>query len=222
MTQQKPTKPQAILFDWDNTLVDSFGVIHKAFDSTLFEMGMGHCDRTEMDRLLGTASLRDNFPKIFGDRWKDAKDLYYGYFEKHHLTSFTALDGVSDMLAILHRMEIYMAVVSNKRGDYLRAEVEASGWQKYFPKVVGANDVKRDKPQPDPIYHALQGTDIIPLNGNDTVWFVGDSNVDMEAAHHADCLPIRVAPPHLKAPEDDPNFPATYLFRNTAELLNLL
>lgn len=218
----KPKTPKAILFDWDNTLVDSFGVIHKSFDETLFAMGMGHCNREEMNKMLGTASLRDNFPKIFGDRWTEAKKIYYGHFEKYHLTSFTALKGVSELLEEISKLNIYMAVVSNKRGDYLRAEVNASGWSKYFSKSVGANDVKKDKPSPDPIYHALQGTDIVPVHNSGDVWFVGDSNVDMEAAHRADCVPIRVAPPELSKPLDDPNFPATYLFENTADILSVL
>ena len=33
--------PQAALFDWDNTLVDTWPVIHEAMNTTLSAMGRG-------------------------------------------------------------------------------------------------------------------------------------------------------------------------------------
>ncbi|HLJ20402.1 MAG TPA: HAD hydrolase-like protein, partial [Stellaceae bacterium] len=61
-------RPRAILFDWDNTLVDSWPVIHEALVVT-FE-GMGHVPWTlEETKQRVRHSLRDAFPRLFGDRW---------------------------------------------------------------------------------------------------------------------------------------------------------
>ena len=47
----------------------------------------------------------------------------------------------------------------------------------------------RDKPAPDPIYLALDGTGIAP---DETVWMVGDTPADLKCAHAAGCLPVLV------------------------------
>ena len=54
-------KPKAVLFDWDNTLVDTWPVIHYALNSTFlaFEKEAWSIDDT-MERVR--LSLRDAFP----------------------------------------------------------------------------------------------------------------------------------------------------------------
>jgi phosphoglycolate phosphatase len=52
---------------------------------------------------------------------------------------------------------------------------------------VGAKDAKRDKPAPDPIFMALDGTGIAPDHG---VWMVGDTLADLKCAHAAGVLPV--------------------------------
>jgi phosphoglycolate phosphatase len=82
---------------------------------------------------------------------------------------------------------VYMGVVSNKKGVNLRKEVQHIGWGKYFDKVVGADDTPRDKPFPDPVIAALEGSGIAA--GPD-VWFIGDSAIDMQTAHATGCVPM--------------------------------
>src|SRR3546814_15590471 len=88
--------------------------------------------------------------------------------------------------------------ICNKSGSYLRREAAHLGWDRYFHRIVGATDAPRDKPAPDPVYMALEGTGIAA--GPD-VWFVGDSAVDLACAHAAGCTAVLVHPeePH---PED--------------------
>ena len=43
-------RPRAILFDWDNTLVESWGVIHEALNLTLAAMGHAHWTREETEK----------------------------------------------------------------------------------------------------------------------------------------------------------------------------
>jgi phosphoglycolate phosphatase len=83
-----------------------------------------------------------------------------------------------------------MAVVSNKKGDCLRREVQVMGWHSYFFAVVGAGDAARDKPFADPLHHALSHHDtLLPGPG---IWFVGDSFVDKECAENAQCTSIMI------------------------------
>ena len=71
--------PRAVIFDWDNTLVDSWGCILAAMNTTL--KAMGHVEWTMEEAKNRVArSLRDSFPELFGDRWTEARDVFYAAF----------------------------------------------------------------------------------------------------------------------------------------------
>jgi len=179
-------RPQAIIFDWDNTLVDSWGTIHAALVET-FE-AMGHEPWTfEQTRDRVRYSMRESFPKLFGDSWEEAARRFYDAFERLHLAHLAPLPGAGDMLGSLHRVGICLAVVSNKTGRYLRAEAAHLDWQPFFHRMVGAGDAARDKPAADPVHLALAGCGV---DAGERVWFVGDAGIDMEIAHKTGCIPV--------------------------------
>lgn len=180
-------KPKAILFDWDNTLVDTWPTIHYALEVT-FET-MGHKPWTmEETKVKVHRSMRDAFPDIFGDEWQKAAELYQETFRSVHLERLTALPDAEDMLQSLHKIDdIYVGVVSNKSSGNLRKELEHINWKRYFKSVVGATDAKEDKPSAEPVYLALSGSS---LEAGEDIWFVGDSVTDMECAHNSGCVPV--------------------------------
>lgn len=180
------TRPKAILFDWDNTLVDTWPIIHAALHNTFVQMGKEPWT-LDMVKQRVSRSMRDSFPEIFGENWQTAGDIYQNHFRTHHLTQLTALEGSASILSELAKHPVYLAVVSNKRGDNLRLEVEHIGWKPYFSKIIGASDMARDKPFPEPVHAALEGSNI---SAGKDVWFIGDSAVDMECAHATGCIPI--------------------------------
>ena len=75
--------PRAILFDWDNTLVDSWSVIHAAMNHTLVELGHAPWSRVEIEA-RARLSLRDSFPALFGAESPRAEKLFYDYFASIH------------------------------------------------------------------------------------------------------------------------------------------
>jgi len=179
-------KPKAVLFDWDNTLVNTWPVIHEALNKTFSALGHTPWSIDQVKQRVAR-SMRDSFPDIFGENWKPAGELYQQNFRAIHLERLQAFEGAEATLAFLRRQQLYMAVVSNKKGVNLRKEVQHIGWGKYFDKVIGADDTPRDKPAPEPVIAALEGSGIKP--GAD-VWFIGDSAVDMEVAHATGCVPL--------------------------------
>lgn len=168
-------RPRAVIFDWDNTLVDGWVTIHAALAETFRAMGQEPWTLEEA-RARVRYSLRESFPKLFGDRWEEAMHIFYAAFERAHLEHLAPLPGAGDMLKAMHDSGLYLAVVSNKTGRYLRAEAEHLGWAPYFSRIVGAGDAARDKPAEDPVHMALDGSNI-PAGEN--VWFVGDAGIDM-------------------------------------------
>jgi len=194
--------PRALVFDWDNTLVDTWGVIHDALNTTLtaFNHQPWTLDETRQ-RVRG--SMRDSFPGLFGDKWEDAAGVFYARYAEIHTIKLEATDGAEDMLSALATRDFYMAVVSNKTGSYLRAEADHLDWTRFFSRIVGAMDAERDKPAPDPIVMALSDGGIAP--GPD-VWYIGDADIDMNFAHRAGCVPVlvRKTPPETAEFDDFP------------------
>lgn len=183
--------PKAILFDWDNTLVDNWMCIHTALNETLAAMGHATWTVTE-SRLRVRASLRDSFPVLFGDRWEEAQAIFHNAFRTHHLDMLRVIDGAATLLEQLSTDGVALFVVSNKTGGYLRREAEALGWTRHFKRLVGAQDASADKPDRACIDFALHGSLIEPSGD---VWFLGDAAIDMRCALAADCTPILVGTP---------------------------
>jgi len=199
--------PKAVIFDWDNTLVDSWVIIHDAMNATLNHFGM---ESWTLDETRGRVrkSMRDRFPALFGDAWRDAADVFYARYREIHVANLKPLPGSGDVLEALHEQGIFLAVVSNKTGEYLRLEATHLGWDRYLSNLVGANDAAHDKPATDPVHMALNGSGQKP--GTD-VWFVGDTDIDLECAINAGCLPILVRETPPVPGEFDEHPPEKYL-----------
>lgn len=178
-------RPRALLFDWDNTLVDTWETIHHALAETFTQMGHEPWSLQET-KLRVARSLRDSFPLIFGARWEEARKLYLDTFTAIHLERLTAVDGAGAMLAELASAGLYLGVVSNKTGPVLRREAEHLGWTGHFRRLVGAGDAATDKPHEAPILLALEGSGI----ACGETWYVGDTALDMECARNAGCLGV--------------------------------
>lgn len=179
-------RPRALLFDWDNTLVDSWGTIHDALNFLMRTMGLPEwtlADTQERVRL----SLRDAFPTYFGVRWEEARQIYLNRFREIHLERLTALPGREAMLRGLAAEGFYLGIVSNKTGSVLRREVVHLGWSELFRGIVGAGDAPADKPSRAPVLLALEPSGLAP--GED-VWFVGDTAIDMECAENSGCVGV--------------------------------
>lgn len=178
--------PRAILFDWDNTLVNTWPTIVECYRDTFVALGREPWTAQQVHD-FAHGSLRDLFPSLFGPRADEAEKVFYETFDRIYLERLQPLPEAEALLAHCHGLGCYVAVVSNKVGDNLRAELSHLGWQKWITRAVGAKDALRDKPAPDPIFMALNGTGIAP---DETVWMVGDTLADLKCAHAAGCLPV--------------------------------
>ncbi|MFO1119409.1 MAG: HAD family hydrolase [Rhodospirillales bacterium] len=180
------TRPRAVVFDWDNTLIDSWHAIQDAQNFTLEAFGQQPWTLEETrQRVRG--SMRDSYPALFGARWREAGEVFYRRFAERHMLTLRPLPGADAMLRAMAERGVYLAVCSNKKGDYLRQEADHLGWSGHFGRIIGAFDAPRDKPAADPVLMALDGSGIAP--GGD-VWFAGDADIDLQCAVNAGCVPV--------------------------------
>ena len=180
------SRPLVLLYDWDNTLVDGWAGITAALNAVFSEFG--HPLWTVADtRNRVRVSLRDSFPVMFGDRWTDARDIFYSALRDQHLAHVAPMPGVPDVLEAGAPWP--QGVVSNKAGAFLRREVTHLGWDRFFGPVVGAGDAKADKPDPAPLHLALAH---FGRDADNAVWYIGDTALDMQAARAAGMTAVLV------------------------------
>jgi phosphoglycolate phosphatase len=207
-------KPRAVIFDWDDTIVSNWDTAVIALNSALEHMGMEPWTNEEAMLRCGT-SARDLFTRLFDDKWQEANEVYYKTFSELTKNNVRIHTHAEDILKNLHANGIYLAVVSNKRGEHLRKEVADVGFAPYFSKIVGAGDAEADKPDPAPVLMALSGSGIEP--GHD-VWFIGDSHIDMMCATRTGCFPIlietKIPPAGLLA-----DHPPLYRFKRHSDIM---
>src|SRR3546814_12575811 len=124
--------PVAILLYWDNTLCDSWAVIHPAMTATIEALG-GRPWTLEETRRNVRQSARDAFPALFGARADQATAVFYRTYEADHLDRLPPLPGAEAMLqALAGAGDLTLGVVSNKRGPPLRLEAARPGRARHF------------------------------------------------------------------------------------------
>jgi phosphoglycolate phosphatase len=179
-----PPRPRAVLFDWDNTLVDGWASVAAALNVVFRGRGMPEWTAREAQaRVRGSA--RETFPAMFGAGWERDLTVFYAAIGDVHLRQLRELPGARALLAAC--AFVPLAVVSNKSGPVLRREVAHLGWTSCFGAVVGAGDAAADKPDPAPIRMALG---LLGVEAGSDVWYVGDTALDMEAARAAGCRAV--------------------------------
>jgi len=192
--------PRAILFDWDNTLVDTWATIHEALNFLMRAMEKPEWSLAET-MVRTRLSLRDAFPPLFGERWEEAQGIYLGRFREIHLDRLRPLPGREVMLRALAEEGMFLGVVSNKTGELLRREVAQLGWSDFFGSIVGAGDAPADKPAAAPVLLALSSSGV---PAGEDVWFVGDTAIDMECARNSGCIGVLLG--DATAPEEFARF----------------
>ena len=172
------SKPEVVIFDWDGTIVDTSEIVYSAYLKLADVFDIPMITEQELKENFFRA-LEDVFPEMFGDRWLEAKELFYKHIKSVHLEKIKLLPGAEQVLQQLSEQKIPMVIVSNKTGDILRKEVSYLNLDNHFVAVVGAGDAEKNKPNAEHAYHALKSFEIVADN---KVWFVGDTMADMLCA----------------------------------------
>jgi phosphoglycolate phosphatase len=180
------SRPSVLLWDWDNTLVDGWAAIAGALNAVFAAHAMPPWTPAEARARL-RASLRDTFPGWFGAGWEAARDLFYQTLAGQHLAHLQPMPGAAAALAVGARWP--QCIVSNKAGAFLRAEVAHLGWTPHFRAVVGAGDATADKPALPAFRLALAPIGAAPGR---SVWYLGDTALDMRAARAAGCTGVLI------------------------------
>ena len=181
-----------ILFDLDDTLVDSFRAREDTIRHVFQTGGIALDSKWNLADLRGL-EMKDLFRQSGVNEEKlDEFFLTYRriYWTQNH-AQVDLFDGIYGMLQMLRCNSCKLGIVTTKGRDFLfegyRAgasiELERVGVLNFFEVIVGFEDVIKTKPDPEGINLALTKLNSKP---KETI-FVGDSLLDMQAASKAGC-----------------------------------
>ena len=186
-------KPKLIIFDFDGTIGDTRQNIIITMQRTMRMVGLPVKSDEECASTIGLTledSFKTMYPDVDADMAARCVDAYRDIFmESVEELTPELFPGVSDTLAQLHAMGIKMSVASSRQSQSLLLFLERMGVSKYFPYVLGSDNVTKHKPDPEPVLKTLRELNYDPSD----VIVVGDMPVDVAMAHGADVRAIAVA-----------------------------
>lgn len=172
---------RTVLFDLDGTLIDSIELILSSYRHTLTV----HRGATPPDDVW-LAGLGTPLWVQFRQFTEDATevDAMIATYREHNLAHHDAMvrpyPGVYEAVAALRRRVRLGLVTSKLRAGALRG-LRRVGMEDWFEVVIGADDVERHKPDPEPVERALTALGAAPSE----TMFVGDSPHDLMAGRAA-------------------------------------
>jgi pyrophosphatase PpaX len=170
------------LFDLDGTLIDSIELILASFHHARERHFGDRLPDAHYLELLGM-TLRDAFRRM-ADTPEAVEELVTSYVAhnlEHHDAMVRAYPGVPELIGELERRGARLGLVTSKLRENARRGLRVTGLESAFDFVVGAEDVTRGKPDPEPVLLALERTGVAAA---DTL-FVGDSPYDIESGRRA-------------------------------------
>jgi len=184
--------PQAILFDWDDTIIDTWPHLWTLYQEVFHK----HNAPLPSEHYCREMAVRDA-PKLFCDAMGDtigmkARHEVVDLYQKRYLHSPKPYQGAKECLDYLKSLSIPLAIVSNKLTQFIHVELKVLGWDHFFGAVTG-RDIVGKKPNPVTITHTLKEIHKTPSKN---IWFMGDSIVDHETATNAGCFSVGFGPIH--------------------------
>lgn len=174
--------PTTVLFDLDGTIIDSIDLIVDSYLHTFRAHGLAGFSREEIIEGIGTplvavfSQLTDDALVI--DEWIAT---YRAFNLAHHDTMVRPFPGVVEMVQRVHGAGRRLGLVTSKNNAGARRGLALAGLDDVMEVIVGADDVTRHKPDPEPVLQALR---LMGVDARDAI-YIGDSHHDMASGRAA-------------------------------------
>jgi len=170
---------EAIVFDWDGTLVDTLPAITRANAEVLGQFGVPYDD--EAYRAAYSPDWRNMYRKLGvpDDRIEEAGMRWLGEY-RALMGEVRAFSGALAALESLAAAGLRMGLVTAGDRPVVEHQLLATGLGTYLPVRVCGGDLPYDKPHPAPLFRALRELGV--HERPELVTYVGDAPDDMRMA----------------------------------------
>lgn len=173
-----------IIFDLDGTLLNTLDDLADSTNYALSQMGFPCRTIDEVRQFVGNGVklLIDRAVPtgISEDKKEKCLSIFKEYYSKNMENKTRPYDGIIEMLSNLKKLNINIAVVSNKFDRAVKGLCEKY-FSGYVNIAVGESEKIRKKPAPDSVLEVIK----ILGSSKESTLYVGDSDVDVITAHNA-------------------------------------
>lgn len=218
---QLKTRPAAVFFDLDGTLVDTADDLAAPVNHMREARGLKPLPLEEY-RPFASAGSRGLLHIGLGATTDDPdypalRTEFLNRYEQEIAVHSRLFDGMPELLAWLEANGIRWGVISNKLEYLVRRLVQQLGLGHRVALAYGGDTAPRAKPWPDPLKMALQETG---LTARQCV-YIGDDLRDIQAAHAVD-MPAVAAAYGYGNPNEIPQWKADHIVASPQEFLAML
>lgn len=180
------------IFDLDGTLADTLCDLADATNHGLMQLGCPTHPYESYRHFVGNGVMKLCERALPDDRKADAEKLheyFREYYGSHYLDKTKLYPRIKEALTLLADNGVKFAVATNKPQDFARTIIKELLPEFEFIKVLGGCDERPKKPDTAIITEIMAE---VP-DGNNTVFMIGDSNVDIQTAQNAGLFSIGCA-----------------------------
>lgn len=170
-----------ILFDFDGTMMNTRDGIISSW-KYLFKKVTGKDVSEEFPKNTFGEPLKDSLKKFFPDiPVEESLEIYRGYQRNHHKTMMVPFDGIVETIKELKKRGYKIGLVTSRGENSATEGLKAAGIIDCFGALVTANSCDKHKPEPEPIWLALEK---LEAQKEETV-MIGDTMYDLKGAKNA-------------------------------------
>jgi pyrophosphatase PpaX len=211
------TRPFAVLFDLDGTLIDSIALLLASMKHTFQGRSRKPTDQEWIEG-LGTPLPKQLTPYVESDEDRERLVNRYRTFQhENHDRLMSHYSGVIDTLALLYQRGHPLGVVTSKGNMMMERGLKFIGADDYIEVAIGYDSVHIHKPDPFPVRAALEK---LEYQASEAV-FVGDSPHDIHSGNDAGVITIAALWGPFRRDQLEPHHP-TYFLDDIKDLPPLL
>ncbi len=176
---------KAILFDLDGVLVNTLPLYIKAYDRALKEQDFTFSKKEIVKTCFG--KTEETICKNLGipNRTEQFRKTYF-IGVNNHFNEGKLFNGVLEILNLCIERQMKLAIISFAYRWYVDKMVKRFNFDKYFKIIIGFDNVKKAKPDPEAAVLACKRFNITP---SDAV-VIGDSKSDILMGKAAGCKTV--------------------------------
>ena len=177
---------KAVFWDLDDTVLNTLPARMDALAGTYEDCLGTRPDAERVWREHNGETLEALARSLMGDDWLRFAERYR---ERYYAIDFQLepFPGVVDVLDALRADGLELAVVTSKISWGATGELTRTGLLDRFATVVGHDDCDRHKPEPDPLFVAMER---MALAEPGQIAYIGDTPSDVKAGRAAGCHAI--------------------------------
>lgn len=209
-------KINTLLFDLDGTLINTNELIIESFLHTLNKYYPDKYKREDIFPFIGP-TLYETFESINPEKMEEMVQIYRKFNHEQHDKLVTEFETVFETIQTLKEKGFKLGIVTTKIRTTVNMGLKLTKLDQFFDVVVTLDDVEHAKPNPEPIFKALEQLDAKP----EEAIMVGDNHHDIGAGKNAGTKTAGVAW-SIKGRDYIESFQPDYVLDKMSDLLAIV